>query len=119
MKRRAARPGSDGVAAVRHQRRPRRRIVESTLVLIGCVVLGDALVGERGLVAMRRARQEYRVEQQKLDAARAEDALLREQIRLLEDDPATIEDLARRELSMIKPGEKLFTVTDRPRDSAR
>jgi cell division protein FtsB len=90
------------------------------LVLIGCVVLGDALIGERGLVAMRRARQEYRVEQQRLDAARAEEARLREQIRLLEEaDAATIEDLARRELGLIKPGEKVFTVTDRPPDSGR
>jgi cell division protein FtsB len=93
--------------------------VESTLVLIGCVVLGDALVGERGLVALRRARQEYRVEQQKLDTAQAEEAQLREQIRLLENDSATIEDLARRNLNLIKPGEKLFMVTDPPPDSER
>ena len=88
-------------------------------MLIGCVVLGDALVGERGLVALRRARQEYRVEEQKLDAAQAEEAQLREQIRLLEDDSATIEDLARRNLNLIKPGEKLFMVTDPLPDAER
>ena len=116
MTRRTARQGAE---CAPRPRRPRRRIVQSSLVLIGCVVLGDALVGERGLVAMRRARQEYRVEQQKLDEARAQEAILREQIRLLEHDPATIEDLARRLLVLIKPGEKLFIINDPPPASAR
>ena len=95
-------------------RKQRRRIVESVLVLIGCLVLGDSLIGERGLVATARARKEARTEQLLLDKARRETIRLREQKHLLESDLGTIEDAARRELGFIKPGEKLFIITDVP-----
>ena len=42
---------------------------------------------------------------------------LREEARLLREDPATIEEIARRELGLIRPGEKLFILKDvEPRD---
>jgi cell division protein FtsB len=100
-------------------RRQRRRIVESTLVLIGCLVLGDSLIGERGLVATARARKEARTEQLLLDKARLETIRLREEKRRLESDLDAIEDAARRELGLIKPGEKLFIITDVPGSSTR
>jgi cell division protein FtsB len=93
--------------------RKRRHRVETVLIIIGCVVLIDALIGERGLVAMARVRQELRVSQGHLDTARAEHERLTEQLRLLQDDPATIEDEAR-QLGLIKPGEKLFTIKELP-----
>lgn len=89
-------------------------MVESVLLAIGCILLADAVVGERGLVAMMRARQEYRAELAALDKARAEAARLQEEIRALREEPSAIEDLARRELGLIKPGEKLFTIRDVP-----
>lgn len=95
-------------------RKARRRIVESVLLILGCILLGDAVIGERGVVAMMRAREEYRIEEQRLEAARAENARLREEAKLLREDAATIEDVARRELGLIKPGEKLFTIKDIP-----
>jgi cell division protein FtsB len=100
-------------------RKQRRRIVESALVLIGCLVLGDSLIGERGLVATARARKEAETEQLLLNKARQETIELREQKRLLESDLGTIEDAARRELGFIKPGEKLFIITDVPATGAR
>ena len=100
-------------------RRRRRRIIESVLVLIGCLVLGDSLIGERGLIAMARAREEARAEQQRLDAARRKTIWLREQKNLLESDLGAIEDAVRRELGLIKPGEKLFIITDVPPSSTR
>jgi hypothetical protein len=39
-------------------RRRGRRLVETVLLVIGCVLLLDALVGEKGLVEMMKARQE-------------------------------------------------------------
>jgi cell division protein FtsB len=93
--------------------RKRRRRVEAVLIILGCVLLADALIGERGLVAMSRARQELRVTQDKLDAARAENERLTRRLQQLRDDPATIEDEAR-ELGLIKPGEKVFTIKDVP-----
>ena len=72
----------------------------------------DALVGDRGLLAMRRARKQYDAVAAAIAKQRAENDRLREEIRRLEDDPATIEELARRELGLIRPGEKVFIVKD-------
>jgi cell division protein FtsB len=79
--------------------------VQYALVLIGCVLVIDSLVGEKGLLAMIQARQQYRGLERSLADARAENARLRE-------DPDAIEDIARRELGLIKPGERLFIIKD-------
>jgi cell division protein FtsB len=93
-------------------RRPRRRTVQYLLVAIGCVLLIDALVGDKGLLAMLQARETYRALEQALADARAENARLREDARRLREDPNAIEDIARRELGLIRPGEKLFILKD-------
>jgi cell division protein FtsB len=90
----------------------RRRAVQYLLVFIGCVLAVDALVGEKGLLAMRKARQEYQALEHSLLEARSENGRLREEAREWREDPAAIEDIARRELGMIRPGEKLFIVKD-------
>ena len=43
---------------------------------------------------------------------KAENARLREEVRRLTEDPAAIEEVARRELGLIRPGEKLFIIKD-------
>jgi cell division protein FtsB len=102
-------------------RRRRRRLVHVALVLIGCVIFIDALVGDQGVLATRQARREYEEVATRLQEARLENARLRELSERLRDDPATIEELARRELSLVFPAEKLFIVRNvRPvDDSAR
>lgn len=93
-------------------RRRRRRAIQYVIVLIGCVIVVDALVGEKGLLAMRKARQEYQALESSLNAARAENGRLRVEAKRLREDPSAIEEVARRELGLIKPGEKLFIVKD-------
>ncbi len=93
--------------------RTQRRRVEAVLIIIGCVLLADALIGERGIVAMARARQDVRVTQGRLDAARAEHERLTRRLQQLREDPATIENEAR-ELGLIKPGEKVFIIKHVP-----
>jgi cell division protein FtsB len=92
--------------------RRRRRAVQYLLVFVGCVLAVDALVGEKGLLAMMKAREQYRTLIQSLASARDENSRLREEARRLREDPAAIEDIARRELGLIRPGEKLFIVKD-------
>ena len=48
---------------------------------------------------------------------RQDNARLREQARRLREDPRAIEDIARRELGLIRPGELLFIVKDVPSPS--
>jgi len=76
------------------------------------VLFVDALVGDKGLLAMLQARQQYRDLEQSLAEVRAENADLREEAERLREDPTAIEELARRDLGLIKPGEKLFIVKD-------
>jgi cell division protein FtsB len=91
---------------------PGRRTVRYLLIVLGCVVLADALVGEKGFLAMIRAREHYRALERSLAAARTENARLVEEARRLREDPAAIEDVARRDLGLIRPGEKLFIIRD-------
>ena len=101
-------------------RRRGRRLVQYLILLIGCVLVLDGLVGEKGLVEMLKKRQEYRALEQSLARVRADNARLRDKARRLREDPATIEDHARRDLGLIKPGEKLFIVKDvEPPDAHR
>jgi len=93
-------------------RRRRGKIVRYLIVAVGCVLIIDALVGDRGFLAMLKARQQYRTLETSLVRSRDENAQLREQARQLREDPLAIEDIARRELGLIRPGEKLFIIKD-------
>ena len=100
-------------------RRKGRLAVQYVLVFVGCVLVLDALVGDKGLLEMLKKRQEYRALEQSLSDVRGENTRLRDEARRLQEDPATIEDLARRELGLIKPGEKLFIIKDVPTTDSR
>jgi cell division protein FtsB len=97
------------------RRAPRQRSspwLRRALVFAICAILLDALFGDRGLAETRRARAEYADASAALQRLKAENAGLREQIRRLEHDPATMEALARKELGFIRPGEILVVVRD-------
>ena len=99
---------------VRKNRVPKRRASRVVLVLVTVVLVGNALVGERGLVAMFRAKLESRELSAVIGEIREENAWLREDVRALREDPRTIEDLARLELGLIRAGEQLFIVRGSP-----
>jgi cell division protein FtsB len=89
-----------------------RRTLLFVLGFILVFMVFDALVGERGLVALVRAREEYQQHEASIDRARSRNAELRARARRLSDDPAAIEEIARLELGLIRPGEKLFIIRD-------
>ena len=62
--------------------------------------------------AMLRAQHEYDELAASIARQRAENARLRDQARRLREDPSAIEEIARRELGLIKPGERVFIVKD-------
>ena len=82
------------------------------LMFATLVLLVDALVGERGLVATTKARRQAAELQAAVDEVRAENARLRETANRLESDPAAIEPLARESLGLIRPGEVLVVVKE-------
>jgi cell division protein FtsB len=89
-----------------------RRALHLLLIFVAAVIVVDGVVGDRGLLAMRRARQEYDGLTATIARQRADNARLREEARRLREDPKAIEDVARRELGLIKPGEKVFILKD-------
>jgi cell division protein FtsB len=89
-----------------------RRLVRHALVFITLLIIVDAIAGEKGLLALLQARREYSALERSLDRARTENAELRDMARRLREDPRAIEEQARRELGLIKPGEMLFIVKD-------
>jgi cell division protein FtsB len=86
------------------------RLVRYGLGFITLVLIIDAIVGEKGLMALREARRNFSAVELALERSRRENAELRQQARRLREDPAAIEEIARGELGLIRPGEKLFIV---------
>jgi cell division protein FtsB len=106
------RPGAKGAKSSLADRG--RRVVRYVLFFVTIVIIIDAIVGEKGLLALLQARRDYEAVEASLAQVRAENARLREEARRLREDPAAIEEIARRELGLIKPGEKLFILRDLP-----
>ena len=105
----SARPG-----AVPRRQRPGGRAPRFLVVLVTVILLGNAVVGERGLIALIRANHELTAVFQLIDSLRAENESLREEVRALREEPRKIEELARREFGLIEPGEKVFILPGKP-----
>jgi cell division protein FtsB len=90
----------------------RRKALNLLLGFATAVLLIDAFVGEKGLLEGLRATESYEQAEARLQALRAENARLREQMRRYRDDPAAKEALAREQLGYIRPGEVLFIIRD-------
>jgi cell division protein FtsB len=91
-----------------------RRVIRLLLLFFAGIVVVDALVGDRGLIAMRDARRQHDELATTIAHLRAENARRREEARRLKEDPSAIEEIARRDLGLIRPGEKVFIVRDLP-----
>ena len=90
-----------------------RRIFNYLLLLGACLFVGNALVGEDGLVdSLEAARQHQRLVAD-VERLRTENRQLRDEADRLRSDPGAVEEVARRELGLIQPGELVFTVVDR------
>ncbi len=100
----------DGLPPVPRRTPKPTRTGRYVALLITLLLVANALAGERGLVALFRANQEHADQQEMLDAIRTENDRLHRYAEALAEQPRFIEDLARRHLSMIKPGEQLFIV---------
>ena len=89
-----------------------RRVVQYGLLILGILLFLDALVGEKGFVENLKARQQYEAIERSLGRLKDDNERLRKEVELLRKDPDTIEGIARRELGLMRPGEKLFIIKD-------
>jgi cell division protein FtsB len=74
----------------------------------------NALVGENGYLATLRASRETSEVEAQLRQVREKNQQLRERIKRLRSDPNELEDAARKELHMSKPGETTVILKDAP-----
>jgi cell division protein FtsB len=99
-------------------RERRRRHVTIGLSLALSALLVNSIVGENGYLATVR----YRAEEAELASAvarlRRQNQALQEERRRLVEDPAALEEVARRSLGFIRPGETLLIVRPLPSDSS-
>ncbi len=93
---------------------PRRRRdnpwVRRGLLVVTLIVFVDAVFGDRGVAEMRKAQRAYSAAHADLVRLKSTNGGLREQARRLSEDPSTIEDVARKELGLMREGEVLFVV---------
>jgi cell division protein FtsB len=112
-------PGHPGQPRMRRARGGFRVLAIVFSIGVSFVVI-DAFAGERGLAALYRNRQELARLSSEVDAKVRENDQLREKIRRLSgEDPAAIEDIARRELGLMRPGERLFIIRDDQRPGGK
>jgi len=91
---------------------PIRRWLFWLVPVLGLVFLYSVLAGPRGLLKVQDLRAQQREMQREIDSlGRVREALMEEKRRLL-TDTAYIERLARKELGMARPGEKVYRFVD-------
>jgi len=96
---------------IRRRRQP--RWLQHLMVFFTCVLAADALLGQRGMAERARVREQSQLAQQQLDALKSENIALRDYIRRLGNDPATIEAVARQEFGLARPGEFVVVIRDK------
>lgn len=103
------------VRTAQERRLQRRRWVTYAVFGISSILMVNALVGDTGYLATLRAAREYDALVDSLARIRRENQELTERARQLKEDPAALEETARRELGLTRPGEVLVIVTEPPR----
>ena len=87
------------------------------LFLVVAFASANAVGGARGLTAFRDANSSFATLSEAVTRLRQENDALRERARRLREDSAAVEDVARQELGLIRPGEKVFILRDQPPDA--
>jgi len=99
----------------RHRRRELAgRFAARALCVLFVFQMLLAVFGDRGLIAMQAARRDEAALRDRVAAMRREHVELQARIRRLREDPSAVEEIARRELGLIKPGEVVFILRDLP-----
>ena len=90
----------------------RRRMAGYALIGVSFVLVVNAIVGESGYLATMRANREADALTEAIRKKREINQEMREEIRRLREEPAAVEDPARRDLRFSKPGERMIILKD-------
>jgi cell division protein FtsB len=94
----------------------RRNLNWFLAVALALLLLQDVF-GTHGLIAMRRSQREAAQVKREIDQIDEENRQLQESVRGLKSDPVSIERIAREEMGLARPGERIFKVPPRPGES--
>lgn len=100
-----------------HARRQSR--IRYVLLFVSAAFMINALVGDNGLLATIKAKRQSQSIQRQLNAVREDNQRLKNEMIRLKSDPTAIEEEARRNLGLIRPGETLVVVKDAVKDTAK
>ena len=88
------------------------RPLQLLIGFVAIVLFVTALAGENGFIDTLRAQRQYRDLGSAVARLERENAALRAEASRLREDPQAIEEIARRDLGLIRPGELLFIIKD-------
>lgn len=89
---------------------PWRRLLLTFLGLALLALVVHTIFGQNGYLALRRQRQEQDRLQSEIERLQEENRRLAAEVEKLKNDPRAIERVAREELKMARPGEKIITL---------
>ncbi len=92
---------------------PRRRIKGLFFFLFLLAAAYEFVGGDYGIYRIRNQIRQIEAMETEIQKMRADNKALRRHVARLENDPATIEKIARERYGMIKPGETVYMVYDR------
>lgn len=95
-----------------HETSLRKKAATLFCVIVVLALAVGSLFGDRGILQLVDQKERAARLAQDLDALRAENLRLAEEIQALRTDPRAIERLAREELGLIGPGETVFLIRD-------
>jgi cell division protein FtsL len=84
------------------------------LLLLAVALIVHNIFGQNGYFALRRQQKELHTLQQQILQLQQENEQLDKQNQQLKSDPAAIERKAREEMHLVKPGEKIYTLPEKP-----
>ena len=88
------------------------RLLKVLLLFVGSLLFVNALAGDRGLSESLEARRHHERLRQEIDRLRLRNESLRQEAHRLREDPSAVEEVARQELGLIRPGELMFLLSD-------
>ena len=83
------------------------------LLLVFIALVVHNIFGQNGYLAARRQQQDLQTLQQRIQELRQENQQLNKENRALKSDPNSIERIAREQMRLVKPGEKIYTLPDK------
>jgi len=84
------------------------------LVLASIALIVHNIFGQNGYLTLRRQQKQLRTLQQQILQLKRENEELDKENRSLRSDPAAVERMAREQMHLAKPGEKIYTLPDKP-----